>query len=89
MEIMSGVRPHEHDRVLRLLNEQHYEPVAARVDWLDAAEIFRAGRGRGLTIRSQTDCLIAAVALRVEFPVVHHDRDFGAIAELTALHVID
>lgn len=87
MELLGGARANEHDRVLRLLNEQHYEPVAPRVDWLDAATIFRGCRSSGITVRSQTDCLIAAVAIRTGLPVMHHDRDFGHIARVTALSV--
>lgn len=85
LEIMSGVRPHEVDSVDWLLSSQHYEPTLARLDWLDAAEIYRGCRRDGMTIRSQIDCLIAATAIRLELPVLHHDRDFGEIAARTRL----
>ncbi|MCU0259968.1 MAG: PIN domain nuclease [Ilumatobacteraceae bacterium] len=84
-ELLGGARPHEVDPLLRLLNEQDYRPVAARVDWLDAAEIRRGCRALGLTVRSLTDCLVAAVAIRLDVPVLHHDRDFEAIASVTRL----
>src|SRR4051794_17900863 len=38
------------------------DPVATAT-YLTAADIFRRGRKRGLTIRSSVDCLIAAIAI--------------------------
>jgi|SRR5208337_1218479 len=53
--------------------------------FLTAAEIYRLGRGKGYTIRSSTDCLIAAIAIENGVPVWHKDRDFEAIARYTSL----
>jgi len=53
--------------------------------FLSAAEIYRLGRAKGYTIRSSTDCLIAAIAIDNRMPVWHKDRDFEAIAEYTRL----
>jgi predicted nucleic acid-binding protein len=57
--------------------------------YLSAAEIYRQGRRRGMTIRSSVDCLIAAIAIECGVPVCHRDRDFKAIAEYTTLEVIE
>jgi predicted nucleic acid-binding protein len=56
-----------------------------RATFLSAAEIYRVGRGKGRTIRSSTDCLIAAIALENRVPVWHKDRDFEMIAAYTSL----
>jgi len=56
---------------------------------LEAAEIYRLARRRGCTIRSSTDCLIAAIAIRNRVPVWHKDRDYTAIARFTNLETID
>jgi predicted nucleic acid-binding protein len=56
-----------------------------RTSFLAAAEIYRLGRAKGYTIRSSTDCLIAAVAIENRTPVWHKDRDYEAIAEYTSL----
>jgi predicted nucleic acid-binding protein len=88
LEVMSGARRELEDRILRLLSEQDYEPVAPRVDWLDAAALYRACRRDGLTVRSNVDCLIAAVAIRRGVPVLHIDRDFDAIATCTTLQLV-
>lgn len=53
--------------------------------YLEAADLYRAGRRRALTIRSATDCLIAAIALHHDLEVLHADRDFAAIAAISGL----
>jgi hypothetical protein len=53
--------------------------------FLSAAEIYRLGRAKGYTIRSSTDCLIAAIAIENGVPVWHKDRDFDTIARYTSL----
>jgi len=55
--------------------------------FLDAAEIYREGRRKGHTIRSTTDCLIAAIAIDNGVPIWHRDRDFDAIARYTPLRI--
>jgi predicted nucleic acid-binding protein len=46
-----------------------------------AAEIYRATQRRGYTVRSQIDCVVAAIALRCETTLVHNDVDFDRIVE--------
>jgi predicted nucleic acid-binding protein len=55
--------------------------------FVKAADIYRQGRRRGLTIRSAADCLIAAIALENDATVWHCDRDFENIARFTNLKV--
>jgi len=57
--------------------------------FLEAARIYSLGRRQGLTIRSSTDCLIAAIAIENNVPVWHADRDFSAIARLTPLDAFE
>ena len=54
---------------------------------LQAADLYRAARRSGLTLRSGVDCLIAACALRHGLEVLHHDRDFDLVARVSALKV--
>ena len=56
-----------------------------RSTFLSAAEIYRVGRAKGRTMRSSTDCLIAAIAIEHRVPLWHKDRDFEIIAEYTSL----
>lgn len=53
--------------------------------FLEAAELYRRARRSGRTIRSGVDCLVAACALRNSLTVLHCDRDFDRLAEVSAL----
>jgi predicted nucleic acid-binding protein len=55
--------------------------------YVEAAELYRLGRKLGKTIRSSIDCLIAAIALKHDLLVWHHDRDFKALATFSKLKV--
>lgn len=50
-----------------------------------AVSLFRNARRAGLTIRSSVDCLIAACALRHDAEVMHRDRDFASLAQVSQL----
>ena len=51
----------------------------------DAAQLYRTARRAGVTVRSSVDCLIAAIALRHDVEILHHDRDFAALARISPL----
>jgi predicted nucleic acid-binding protein len=51
----------------------------------EAAQLYRSARRAGLTIRSGTDCLIAASAIRHDVEVLHRDRDFPSLAKVSPL----
>ena len=51
----------------------------------EAVRLYRAARRAGYTVRSGVDCLIAACALRHGLTVLHHDRDYGVLARVSAL----
>ena len=51
----------------------------------EAVGLYRNARRSGLTVRSSVDCLIAACAIRHDLEVLHRDRDYAAIAEVSAL----
>ena len=57
--------------------------------FVTAAEIYHTGRTKGYTIRSATDCLIAAIAIENDVAVWHRDRDFRTIAKYTSLRTIE
>lgn len=54
---------------------------------LKAADLYRAARRRGLTIRSSTDCLIAAIAIEHKLTIWHKDRDFDLLAKFCELKI--
>ncbi len=67
-------------RALPMLEAPLREPV-----FVEAAQLYRTARRAGFTIRSSTDCLIAACALRHGAAVLHRDRDFEALARISGL----
>lgn len=62
-------------------------PLAAEV-LVEAAELFRAGRRAGVTVRSGVDCLVAACALRHDLPIIHRDRDYDGLVRVAPLRVV-
>jgi predicted nucleic acid-binding protein len=60
-------------------------PVDPALDFRKAATLARAVRRSGHTVRSLTDCLIAAVAVRHHTTLWHCDADFVRIAEVSEL----
>ena len=53
--------------------------------FLEAVGLYRIARRSGQTIRSSVDCLIAACAIRHDLEVLHRDRDFTALAQISSL----
>jgi predicted nucleic acid-binding protein len=88
MELRAGVRRDRPDlRVDAIVEGIPLLPVAGLVDYEHAADLYRECRAQGRTIRKMTDCLIAAVAIRNDVPVLHHDTDFDVLAQCTTLRV--
>jgi predicted nucleic acid-binding protein len=89
MEILAGARTAaEAQNLSALLALAVVLPVGGLESWEDAAAVYVSCRQTGFTPRSQIDCLIAAVAIREEIPVLHADRDFDVIAQHTPLRVV-
>jgi predicted nucleic acid-binding protein len=87
MELLAGERGERgRQRVRKLLVRCDHAPVTSS-DWHDAAALYRACRARGETVRSLTDCLVAAVAIREGLAVLHTDRDFAVLARHTPLEL--
>jgi predicted nucleic acid-binding protein len=61
------------------------ESPLRREVFLEATDLYRRARRSGRTIRSGVDCLIAACAIRNSLSVLHRDRDFDSIAEISGL----
>ena len=85
MEILCGATNETHTALERLVNGLPSLAVDNAVDFRTAADIYRAARRAGKTIRSINDCLIAAVAIRHDARIVHCDTDFDVIAQITSL----
>jgi predicted nucleic acid-binding protein len=79
-EILQGIRESgQHRKVRRSLEPLIYLPTHRSV-YVRAADIYRAARARGETIRNSLDCIIASVAIEHGVPLLQRDRDFTLIA---------
>ena len=89
MEILAGATDESTlVKLERLINGLPSLRVEDVVDFRAAADIYRAARRSGHTIRSIIDCLIAAIAIRSGAELVHRDADFEVIARMTDLAAI-
>jgi len=81
MELLAGARDSADFRKLRrLTSAMPLCPIDPVCDYTEGAALYKLLRNEGLTIRSVTDCLIAAIAWRRDATVVHADADFDRIA---------
>jgi predicted nucleic acid-binding protein len=86
-EVLQGFQD---ERAFRLAREAMFSfpaiesPLPSEV-FEEAAQLYRSARRAGVTIRSGADCLIAACAIRHGFPILHHDRDFTRLAQVSPL----
>ena len=87
MEILAGARDQQHVAQLEKLLARATTIKTEPVDYDNAAAIYRACRKLGVTIRAQIDCLIAAIAIRTNTKIIHHDSDFDAIAQVTKFKI--
>ena len=88
MEVMAGARDERHLHDLqRLLAVADILPIR-EADYEQAACLFRFCRQQGCSVRKLLDCLVAAVAIRVDVPVLHADRDFAMLEQCTSLRAI-
>ena len=53
--------------------------------FLEAVQLYRSARRAGLTIRSSTDCVLAACAIRHHLTIAHVDRDYDHLAKVSTL----
>jgi predicted nucleic acid-binding protein len=88
-EVLQGFRE---ERAYRAAREAMFSfpivesPIGADV-YSEAVDLYRSARRSGWTIRSSVDCLIAACAIRHDLELMHRDRDFAALAEISSLRL--
>jgi predicted nucleic acid-binding protein len=86
-EILQGIRSDREFRIVRDLLSDFTSLPIADATFRAAAELYRALRKKGVTIRKTNDCIIAAVAIEHRVPLLHSDRDFELIAAHSPLKV--
>lgn len=85
MEVLSGARDDRNLSDLRRLLDRAVILPTTSTHYEDAARLYRTGRAAGLTIRRHMDCLIAAIAIGHGVPVLHADRDFASLTQVSPL----
>lgn len=85
MEVLAGARDECHLRDLRALLGRARMLHCVPTDFETAALLYRRCRSGGETIRRLVDCLIGAVAIRENVPLLHADADFEVLARYTEL----
>ncbi len=87
-ELAAGARCDQREAALRsLLARFQLLPFDSVADFDGAVSIYRRCRTAGITPRGLLDCMIAAVALRYQTPVLAHDADLARIAEVMPLQL--
>jgi predicted nucleic acid-binding protein len=87
-EVLQGI---ENDGFYNTIKENllgldylNYQPYDIAVN---AAQLYRSLRRKGVTIRKANDCLIAASCIEFDIPLFHNDKDFDKIAKHTSLKI--
>jgi predicted nucleic acid-binding protein len=87
MEVLAGARNERHLHDLRRLLARGTSIQTLPTDYENAAGWYRTCRRNGDTVRKLMDCLIAAVAIRVDVEILHADTDFEALARHSPLRL--
>jgi predicted nucleic acid-binding protein len=87
-EVLQGIRKDEdYRRTLAKFEDLRYIAMRRRM-FFAAADMYRSLRRKGITIRNTIDCMIAAVAIEYDLPLLHNDRDFDPIEVHCGLKVV-
>lgn len=87
-EVLRGLRDDQVKEVEERLFAFGVLRLQRIADFRAAAGLYRAARRTGVTIRSTIDCLIAAVCIREDVPLLHSDIDFDRLAKITTLRTV-
>ncbi len=75
-EVLQGIRiDAEFERTRDLFSNLIFLPMRYST-FLRSAEIYRALRHKGISVRKPVDCMIASVALEHDIALLDNDRDF-------------
>jgi hypothetical protein len=87
-EVLQGIRSDvEFVKTKEYLNDLIFLPMR-HATFVQAAEIYRYLRKKGVTIRKPVDCMIASVAIEYNIHLLHNDRDFNNIAKHSKLRIL-
>jgi len=87
-KVLQGIREDARYAAIKQALLRVEQISARRTTYLYAADLYRSLRRKGVTIRNTPDCIIAALCIENEIPLLHHDRDFDHIARHSKLEII-
>ena len=88
-EIMQGIRDDSDYRKTKAIVDAFLFLPMNRQTFLHAADMYRLLRRKGVTIRKSVDCMIAAVSIDHDVPLLHRDRDFDPMEKHCGLKVVN
>ncbi len=84
-EILQGIRDNKQFEQTRdLLDAAVFLPMN-RETFIQSAQLYRQLRKKGFTVRKPIDCMIAAVAIEHDVPLLHKDKDFHPLEKHCSL----
>lgn len=90
MEVLAGARSEaRQDDLRRMLLRFRLAPFDAVSDFDGAARIYRRCRQAGITPRGTVDCMIAAVAYRLDLTLLAWDIDMFRVAQVMGIGLDD
>ncbi len=87
MAVLAGARDEPHLHSLRRLLARATVLPTGPMHYDDAAALYRLCRREGEIVHKSVDCLIAAVAICADTPILHNDNDFDVLARHTDLKI--
>lgn len=87
MEVLAGARDDDDLATMTSILDRGLGIQVQPEHFDNAAALYRSCQAEGITVRSIIDCLIAALAIDEDIEILHHDRDFDAIASVSPLRV--
>ena len=87
-EVLQGIRDdHVYRKTKSYFEYLVYLPMNQST-FVKSADMYRALRKKGITIRKPLDCMIASVAIVHRTQLLHNDRDFDPIQKQCGLNVV-
>ena len=87
-EVLQGIRSDADYRKTKDYFEAMIFLPMRKTIFVRSADLYRALRKKGITIRKPVDCMIASVAIENDLLLLHNERDFDQIAEHSELNVV-
>lgn len=80
-EVLQGVKEDKmFNKIKSILLDLIILPMTDSI-YINAAQIYRTCRRKGITIRNSIDCMIAATCIEHSSFILHSDRDFDHISK--------